>query len=71
MGSRTAGAASVPEPGPRPKVNAQLLEDPTKAYTEAVVQALERDRFMTAEDAKEWGLIDEIVEKRSVEPAPE
>ena len=25
---------------PRPKVNAQLLEDPNKAYTEAVVQAL-------------------------------
>jgi hypothetical protein len=38
--SRTASAASVPEPSPRPKVNAQLLEDPNKAYTEAVVQAL-------------------------------
>jgi ATP-dependent Clp protease protease subunit len=32
---------------------------------EAVETALERDRFMTAGDAKEWGLIDEIVESRS------
>lgn len=34
---------------------------------EAVEAALERDRFMTAEDAKEWGLIDTIVEKRPTE----
>jgi len=31
---------------------------------EAVENALERDNFMTAETAKEWGLIDEIVEHR-------
>ncbi len=31
---------------------------------ETVETALERDRFMSAEDAKEWGLIDEIVENR-------
>jgi ATP-dependent Clp protease, protease subunit len=31
---------------------------------DAVETALERDRFMTAEDAKEWGLIDEIVTRR-------
>ena len=30
-----------------------------------VEAALERDNFMSAEDAKEWGLIDEIVENRS------
>ena len=29
-----------------------------------VEDALERDRFMSAEDAKEWGLIDEIVADR-------
>jgi ATP-dependent Clp protease protease subunit len=29
-----------------------------------VEAALERDRFMTAEDAKDWGLIDEIVTRR-------
>ncbi len=32
---------------------------------ETVVQALERDNFMTAEDAKEWGLVDDIVAERS------
>jgi ATP-dependent Clp protease, protease subunit len=36
---------------------------------EAVEAALERDRFMTAEDAKEWGLIDDIVARRE-EAAP-
>ena len=32
---------------------------------ETVESALERDRFMSPEDAKEWGLIDEIVESRT------
>ena len=31
---------------------------------ETVEAALERDRFMSPEDAREWGLIDEIVENR-------
>lgn len=31
----------------------------------AVEAALERDNFMTAEQAKDWGLIDEIVENRA------
>ncbi|MCV6823916.1 MULTISPECIES: ATP-dependent Clp protease proteolytic subunit [Halocynthiibacter] len=30
----------------------------------AVVDGLERDNFMSAEEAKDWGLIDEIVENR-------
>jgi ATP-dependent Clp protease protease subunit len=29
-----------------------------------VVEALERDNFMDPEQAKDWGLIDEIVENR-------
>jgi ATP-dependent Clp protease protease subunit len=37
---------------------------------EAVEAALERDRFMTADDAKEWGLIDEIVNRREGEASP-
>jgi ATP-dependent Clp protease protease subunit len=37
---------------------------------ETVEAALERDNFMTAERAKEWGLIDDIVQKReAAEPA--
>lgn len=31
---------------------------------EEVEEALERDRFMTAEDARDWGLIDEVVAPR-------
>ena len=35
-----------------------------------VENALERDNFMTAEDAKSWGLIDEIVESRNRDETP-
>ncbi|PLS20620.1 ATP-dependent Clp endopeptidase proteolytic subunit ClpP [Neptunicoccus cionae] len=35
---------------------------------ETVEKALDRDNFMTAEEAKDWGLIDEIVQKRENEP---
>ncbi len=31
----------------------------------AVEQALDRDNFMSAQDAKDWGLVDQIVDKRS------
>ena len=36
----------------------------TDRKLEEVEHALERDNFMSPEDAKEWGLIDEIVEAR-------
>lgn len=34
---------------------------------EEVENALDRDNFMTAEEAKDWGLIDEIVQQRTLE----
>ena len=37
---------------------------------DVVENALERDRFMTAEEAKDWGHIDEIVDKRTAEVTP-
>ena len=33
---------------------------------EEVERALDRDNFMTAQEAKDWGLIDEIVQKREL-----
>jgi ATP-dependent Clp protease, protease subunit len=36
---------------------------------EAIHNALERDNFMTAEAAKEFGLIDQVVTKRTEDPA--
>lgn len=36
-----------------------------------VEQSLDRDNFMTAEEAKEWGLIDEIVDHRGGDEATE
>ena len=37
----------------------------TKKNEEAIREALERDKFMTPTEAKEFGLIDQVVEKRS------
>ena len=37
----------------------------TKKSEEDIKVALERDNFMTPEEAKDFGLIDEVVEKRS------
>jgi len=35
----------------------------------AIEDALERDKFLTAEAAKEFGLVDEVKEKRTEDPA--
>jgi ATP-dependent Clp protease protease subunit len=35
----------------------------------AIEDALERDKFLTADMAKEFGLIDKVMEKRAEEPA--
>jgi ATP-dependent Clp protease protease subunit len=42
----------------------QIYVKHTGQSFEAVVEALERDNFMDPEQAKDWGLIDEIVESR-------
>ncbi len=35
-----------------------------------VEDALERDKFLTANDAKEFGLVDKVIDKRAEEPSP-
>ena len=42
----------------------QIYVKHTGQTLKKVEAALERDNFMSAEDAKEWGLIDEILESR-------
>jgi ATP-dependent Clp protease protease subunit len=44
----------------------EIYERHTGQDYETVERALERDNFMTPEAAKDWGLIDSIVEKRAV-----
>jgi ATP-dependent Clp protease protease subunit len=51
------------------RLNQIYVHHTGQAY-EAVEAALERDRFMTAQDAKDWGLIDEIVKRRDDEEKP-
>src|SRR4030081_4016894 len=36
----------------------------------AIEDALERDKFLTASDAKEFGLVDKVIDKRAEEPMP-
>lgn len=48
------------------RLNEIYVEHTGQEY-DTVVDALERDNFMTAEMAKDWGLIDEIVDKRKAE----
>jgi len=43
----------------------QIYVKHTGQKFEKVVEALERDNFMDAEQAKAWGLIDQIVESRA------
>jgi len=42
----------------------QLYATHTGQNVDAIVEAFERDHFYTAEEAKEFGLIDEVVDKR-------
>jgi ATP-dependent Clp protease protease subunit len=35
----------------------------------SIEDALERDKFLTANDAKEFGLVDKVIDKRAEEPA--
>ena len=43
----------------------QIYSKHTGKSVKEISQALERDKFMTASEAKDFGLIDEVVEKRS------
>ena len=43
----------------------RIYEKHTGQDYETVEKALDRDNFMTAEAAKDWGLVDEIVSKRA------
>ena len=38
---------------------------------EVIEEAVERDRFMSAEQAREFGLVDKVVEQRSAKPTAE
>ena len=42
----------------------KIVSDQLGKSVDEISEALERDNFMTAEDAKKFGLIDSVVEKR-------
>ena len=43
----------------------EIYSKHTGKSVEEIKSALERDNFMTAETAKSFGLVDEVVEKRT------
>lgn len=49
------------------RLNEIYVKHTGRAY-EDIHNALERDNFMTADQAKEFGLIDKVIEKRAEEP---
>ncbi|WP_160121035.1 ATP-dependent Clp endopeptidase proteolytic subunit ClpP [Rhodovarius lipocyclicus] len=54
----------------RKRLNAIYVEH-TGQSMDAIEAKLERDSYMSAEEAKEWGLVDEVVSRRAVAPTPE
>jgi len=48
----------------------QIYMKHTKQNSDSIGVTLERDTFMSPEDAKEFGLIDEVIETRPAETSP-
>jgi ATP-dependent Clp protease protease subunit len=46
----------------------RIYEKHTGQDYDTVEKALDRDNFMTAEQARDWGLVDQIVSRREVGP---
>jgi ATP-dependent Clp protease protease subunit len=44
----------------------QIYQDHTGQTIEAIEAKLERDSYMSAEEARDWGLVDEVVDRRPV-----
>ncbi len=53
--------------GMRQRLN-QMYADHTGQKIEVIEDAVERDRFYSPADAKEFGLIDEVVDQRAIDP---
>jgi ATP-dependent Clp protease protease subunit len=49
---------------------AKIYEETTKKPVEQILRDIERDYYMTAADAKEYGIIDTIIENRTGLPTP-
>jgi ATP-dependent Clp protease, protease subunit len=49
---------------------AQIYEETTHKPVEQILRDIERDYYMTAADAKEYGIIDTIIENRTGLPTP-
>ncbi|MGI9406251.1 MAG: ATP-dependent Clp protease proteolytic subunit [Hyphomicrobiaceae bacterium] len=51
------------------RLNEVYVEKTGQSY-ETIEKTLDRDHFMSAEEAREFGLIDEVIDQRNADPAP-
>ena len=49
---------------------ARIYEETTKKPLEQVLRDIDRDYYMTPEEAKDYGIIDQILEDRQSLPSP-
>jgi len=49
---------------------ARIYEETTNKPLEQVLKDIERDYYMTAQEAKDYGIIDQIIENRTGLPTP-
>ena len=49
---------------------ARIYEETTKKPIEQILKDIERDYYMTAQEAKDYGIIDQIIENRLGLPMP-
>jgi ATP-dependent Clp protease protease subunit len=49
---------------------ALIYEETTKKPLEQVLKDIERDYYMTAQEAKDYGIIDQIISNRTSLPVP-
>jgi ATP-dependent Clp protease protease subunit len=49
---------------------ARIYQETTKKPLDQVLKDIERDYYMTAQEAKDYGIIDEIIENRHGLPIP-
>jgi ATP-dependent Clp protease protease subunit len=55
------------EIGKAKKMINQILSKHTGKAPELIAEEIERDRYMSADEAKEWGLIDEVLHEHEEE----
>jgi len=66
--SAQADAWPSPADGDGPRLREQLISEHTGQSLEKVAKDTDRDYILTADEAKDYGVIDEIITNRGITP---